>query len=149
MTEVHFLSGSAECGNGKEHECDAEEEVAYVALFLTIDEQQGYEENGEHDVRHVEIEAQCHNPCRECSADVGSHDYGDGLCQCEQSGVDKRYGHHRRGCGRLHRCCYEHTGQQTGEAVGSHGSQDMAQLRACHLLECLTHHLHTIDEEGK
>ena len=56
MTEVHFLSRSAECGNGKEHECDTEEEVAYVALFLTIDEQQGY--------------------------DVGSHDYGDGLCQC-------------------------------------------------------------------
>ena len=148
MTEVHFLAGSAQSGDGEEHKCDTEEEIADVAVLLAIDKQQRDEEHREHDVGHVEREAKRHDPCRERGADVGSHDNGDGLCQCEQSGVNERYCHHRRGSRRLHRGCYEHTGQQTSKAVGSHCSKDMAQLRACHLLECLAHHFHAVNEQS-
>ena len=37
-----------------------------------------------------------HNPRCQRRTDVGTHDNGDGLCQCEQSCIDKRHGHHCR-----------------------------------------------------
>ena len=57
MTEVHLLTRCAERRDSEEHKCHAEEEVADIAVALAVDEQQGDEERGEHEVRHVEREA--------------------------------------------------------------------------------------------
>ena len=134
MAEVHFLARGAEGGNSEKHKSYAKKKIAYVAVLTCIDKQQCDEECWEHKVRHIKREAQRHDPCCKRGANVGAHNYRDGLCQCEQSGVHKRYGHYRRSCRRLHGGRYKHTGQQTSEAVGGHGSKDMAQLRARHLL---------------
>ena len=55
MTEVHFLAGSAQSGDGEEHKCDTEEEIADVAVLLAIYEQQRDKEHREHDVGHPDI----------------------------------------------------------------------------------------------
>ena len=79
MAEVHLLTRCAERRDSEEHECHTEEEVADITVALAVDEQQGDEERGEHEVRHVEREAKRHNPRRERSADIGTHNNRDGL----------------------------------------------------------------------
>lgn len=40
------------------------------------------------------------------------------------------------------------TCKHSRKSVGCHSAQNVAQLRSCHLLQGLTHHLHTIDEQS-
>ena len=97
VSQVHLLAGGAEHHEREKHERDAEEEVANVAVLLLIDEHDAQEKSGEYEVRQVDVVAERHDPCRQRRTDVGTHDDGDGLSEGQQSGVDKRNGHHRRG----------------------------------------------------
>ena len=131
----------------QEEEGHAEEEVADDAVLLHVDEDDAEEEHGIDVVRNVERKSQRHDPGRDGRPDVGTHDDRDGLHQREQARVDKRHGHQRGGRRRLDGCGYEHTGEHTGEAVGGHSPENMAQLRAGHLLKGVAHRLHTKHEK--
>ena len=147
MLQVHLLAGGAEHDQREEHEGDAEEEVAHVAVAFLVDEHHAHEEGREDHVRQIDVIAQRHNPCRERSADVGSHDDADGLGQREQSCRHERYRHHRRGRRRLYGACHEGSSQHAREPVGGHPPQDVAQLRTGHLLQGIAHQAHAIDEK--
>ena len=149
MGEVHFLARIVQSSEGEEHESDTKDEVAYVAVLLSIDEEQANEECRPDEVGDVERESRRHNPCRQCRSDVGTHDDRYSLHKREESGVDERDGHHRGCRRRLHRYRGEHSGEHAGYSVCRHLAQDMAQLRTRHLLEGLTHDFHTVDEQSQ
>ena len=112
-----------------------------------IDEHKAHNERRKDKVDEVNGESETHDPCRKRGADVGSHDDGDGLGKRQQTGIDKRDGHHRGGRRGLYGARYERSGEHTGETVGGHGAEDMAQLRSGHLLQGFTHYFHAIDQK--
>ena len=89
VLKVEVGARCAQQDKGEEEKSDAEEEVANVAESLGIDEDDAHEESREHGHGEVHVVAQGHDPRRERCADVGTHDDGDGLCQCEKSGIDE------------------------------------------------------------
>ena len=147
VLQVQLLACRTEQHQREEQEGNTKEEVANVSLTLRVDEHDAQKERGIHHCREVNVVSQTHNPCCQCGADIGSHDHRYGLCQRHQSGIDKRHRHHGGGRRRLHCASYKHTSEHTGEAVGGHGTKDVAQLRTCHLLQRLAHHLHSVDEQ--
>lgn len=60
-----------------------------VFAFLRVYQQYCKYECRVYEIGDIECEAGTHNPCREGGLDIGAHDDRYGLCQGEQSGVDK------------------------------------------------------------
>lgn len=126
--QVECLSCATQQDEGKEKESDSKEEVAEVAAFLAINEHDAEEERREDNNRQIHIVAERHNPSRERSTDIGTHDDGDGLRQGQETCIDERHRHHR-GSGRtLHGTSDESTREHTRKSIGGHGSQDVSQL---------------------
>ena len=74
VCQVHVDARLAQCSQSEEHERDAEEEVADELAFLGVDQDYADKEGRPHKVGDVEREAGRHDPCRQCRADVGTHD---------------------------------------------------------------------------
>ena len=140
---MHVLTCLAQHGQGKDEEGQTEQEVADVAVLLLINQDDADEESRIGQVAHVERHTCRHNPSRQRRTDVGTHNHRDGLCQRQQTGIDKRHRHHRGSRRRLHTGCHQRTCQHTRKAIGGHGSEDVSQLRTRHLLQRFTHRFHT------
>ena len=134
VVEPELIARLTEQDKAEEHESYTEEEVSYIAVAPRIDKNQTHDERREDKVYEVDGEAEAHDPCREGGAYVGSHDDRDGLCEREQPRVDKRDGHYGGCRRRLDGAGDERSCEHTGEAVGGHGAENVAQLRSCHLL---------------
>ena len=127
--------------------CYAKEEVAHDAAFFHVNQDDSYEECRIDEVGDFKRETEAHDPRCHGGTDVSTHDDADGLEECQQSCVDKRYRHQCGGCGALHGRCDKYTRQCPGEPVCCHGSKDMSQLWASHFLEALAHGFHTEHQE--
>ena len=139
LAQMHVDARLSQRSQSQEHKGDTEEEIADITLLFIVDENDGNEESGIDKVGDVERETCRHDPCGERSTDIGTHDDGNSLCQREQTRIDKRNRHDGGGGTGLHGSGDEHTRQHSRETISGHSSQDMAELRARHLLQSLTH----------
>ena len=149
LAQVHFRACHAKRSQSQKQERDTKEEVADIAIALLINKDDTYQEGWIHSAGDIEGHTCRHNPCREGRTDIGTHNDRDGLRQREQTGIHKRHGHHCGGGGRLHGGCDECTRQHPRETVSGHRAKDMTQLWTRHLLQRLTHGLHTEHEKRK
>ncbi|MBR6494105.1 MAG: 2-C-methyl-D-erythritol 4-phosphate cytidylyltransferase, partial [Prevotella sp.] len=97
VAEVHVVARHAQRRQSEQQKRQSEKEVAHVAAFLHVDEDDADEKARIDEVRDVKRRSERHDPRRERRSDVRTHDDADGLRQREQSGIHKRDGHHRRG----------------------------------------------------
>ena len=125
VLQVHLAPRGAKQHQRHEQERYAKEEVARVAETLAAYQHVSHKEAGEHHGREVHVVTERQNPCRERGAYVGSHYHRNGLRQGEQSGRDKRYGHHRRGRRRLHGAGYGRSGKHPRKSVGGHSRNNV------------------------
>ena len=120
--QIEVLSCPTQENEGEEEKSNTKKEITEIAAFLAINEHDAEEERREDDYREIDIVAERHNPSRERSTDIGTHDNGDGLRQGQETGIDKRHRHHR-GSGRtLHGTSDESTREHTREPIGCHRS---------------------------
>ena len=75
MTQVHIVTGGLERGQTQQQERQTEEEVAHVAAFLHVDEDNTDEEGWIDHARDVERSTQGHDPSRQRGTDVGTHNH--------------------------------------------------------------------------
>ena len=92
---------------------------------LDIDQDDANQKYRPDEVCNIEREACGHDPRGKRRADVGSHDDGDGLRKRQKTRIYKGYGHHRSGCRRLDGNGDKYTCENSGKAVGRHGTEDM------------------------
>ena len=146
--EIHLHTRGLQHTQGEEQETQSEQEIAHIAVFAGLYEDDGHQEYRPDHVGYVEGETGRHDPGAHGGADIGAHDYGDGLGEGEEGRIHEGY-RHDGGCGgRLDGDRHQGAGGHAGEAVGGHCAKEVTQLRAGHFLEGLTHHLHSIYQEG-
>ena len=73
FSEVHVYTGLSECAETEEHEGNTKHEVAYEALFLRIDEDNGEKESRIDEVGDIKRKPCRHNPRRQGCTNISTH----------------------------------------------------------------------------
>ena len=135
-----------------EQKSETEEKLSPVLRFSfsgkeqrQCDSQQRQRECGD---AHFETD-QRDDPRRDCSADIGSHDYPDSLTERHQSGIDET-DHHDGGCTTgLDECGHTDTCQHAHKTVACHGTEDVTHVITCQFFKPLGHDFHAIKKEAE
>ena len=149
MLKIHALAHSAKQHQRPEEECQSEQKIAGKSMFLLPYKKDADNERWKDYTGEVYAVSQRHNPRRESCSDVGTHNYGYCLSQGKQSGRNERHRHDRCCRRRLHGACNKRSGKHSAESVRGHPSKNVSQTRACHFLQGIAHHLHSVNKKSQ